>query len=182
MSPEVHDAMFAFLGENTTPLDLTPQRRRGRRVAPDVDPGGAGRPCETPTMAAYDVIGRTYAATRQPDPRIAARINGALGDASTVMNVGAGTGSYEPPTAVVAIEPSQTMIDQRPAGSAPALCASAECIPVDDNAVDAAMTVLTVHHWGDLDRGLAEMKRVARRRVVILTYDETVTREFWLLR
>ena len=90
-------------------------------------------------MVTYDEIGRTYAATRRPNPRIAAHIHRALGGASTVMNVGAGAGSYEPPTTVVAIEPSRTMIDQRPAGSATALCASAEAVPVDDDAVDAAM-------------------------------------------
>lgn len=133
-------------------------------------------------MATYDVIGRTYAVTRQPDPRIAARIDQALGDAATVMNVGAGTGSYETSSTVVAIEPSQTMIDQRPAGAATALCAPAEAIPLDDDSVDAAMAVLTVHHWSDLERGIAEMRRVARRRVVVLTYDETVTRDYWLLR
>jgi len=133
-------------------------------------------------MVTYDDIGRTYAATRQPDPRIAAQVVRALGDVSTVVNVGAGTGSYEPPTTVVAIEPSRTMIDQRPAGAAPVLCAVAESIPLEGDAVDAAMAVLTVHHWTDLERGIAEMKRVARRRVVVLTFDETVTRDFWLLR
>ncbi|MCM0638886.1 class I SAM-dependent methyltransferase [Cellulomonas wangsupingiae] len=133
-------------------------------------------------MVLYDDIGRTYTATRQADPRIAAQIDRALQGASTVVNVGAGTGSYEPPTTVVAIEPSLTMIDQRPVGAAPAVCAVAESIPLEDDAVDAALAVLTVHHWTDLERGIAEMRRVARRRVVVLTFDETMTRDFWLLR
>ncbi|MCC2322171.1 class I SAM-dependent methyltransferase [Cellulomonas xiejunii] len=133
-------------------------------------------------MVIYDEIGRTYTSTRRADPAIAAQIDRALGDVSSVVNVGAGTGSYEPPTTVVAIEPSRTMIDQRPAGSAPAVCAVAESIPLEDDAVDAALAVLTVHHWTDLERGIAELKRVARRRVVVLTFDETVTRDFWLLR
>ncbi|GGS38299.1 class I SAM-dependent methyltransferase [Actinokineospora fastidiosa] len=133
-------------------------------------------------MTVYDTIGRTYTSTRRPDPRVAARITAALGDAATVVDVGAGAGSYEPPTTVLAVEPSPTMIAQRPPGAAPAVRAVAEAIPLPDKSVDAAMAVLTIHHWTDLAAGLAELRRVARSRVVILTWDQTVAREFWLLR
>ena len=100
--------------------------------------------------AAYDRIGRGYSAVRRPDPRIAARIDAALGDAPTVLNVGAGAGSYEPPDReVTAVEPSAEMIAQRPAGSAPVLQARAEDLPFDDDSFDAAMAIVTVHHWRD---------------------------------
>jgi SAM-dependent methyltransferase len=132
-------------------------------------------------MAIYDTIGATYTSTRRPDPRIAAQIHAALGDAETVIDVGAGAGSYEPPQTVLAIEPSAVMIAQRPAGAAPALQAAAESIPLGDDAADAVMALLTVHHWTDLEAGIAEMRRIARRRVVVLTWDQSVTREFWLL-
>jgi SAM-dependent methyltransferase len=133
-------------------------------------------------MATYDTIGATYTSTRRPDPRIAARIHAALGDAETVINIGAGTGSYEPAQTVLAVEPSAVMIAQRPAGSAPAVQAAAESIPLRDDAADAVMALLTVHHWTDLEAGIAEMRRVARRRVVVLSWDQSVTRESWLLR
>ncbi|MFJ9374585.1 class I SAM-dependent methyltransferase [Streptomyces sp. NPDC101455] len=134
-------------------------------------------------MAVYDTLGTTYARTRRPDPRIAARIRAALGDAEDVIDVGAGTGSYEPPHTTLAVEPSRTMLAQRPPGSAPAVCAVAERLPLRDNAADAVMAVLTVHHWTDLAAGLAELCRVARRRVVVLTWDQRVFRErFWLVR
>jgi SAM-dependent methyltransferase len=132
-------------------------------------------------MAIYDTIGATYTSTRQPDPRIAARIHAALGDAETVIDVGAGTGSYEPPQTVLAVEPSAVMIAQRPAGAAPAVQAAAESIPLRDDAADAVMALLTVHHWSDLEAGIAEMRRIARRRVVVLSWDQSVTRESWLL-
>ncbi|SEN73854.1 Ubiquinone/menaquinone biosynthesis C-methylase UbiE [Actinacidiphila rubida] len=132
-------------------------------------------------MATYDRIGATYGRTRRPDSRIAARIHEALGDAGTVVNVGAGTGSYEPPNTVWAIEPSSVMIAQRPEASAPALEASAESIPLADDSADAVMALLTVHHWNDLEAGVAELRRIARRRVVVLTWDQTVFRGFWLL-
>lgn len=123
-------------------------------------------------QAVYDRIGAGYAARRKPDPRIAARIDEALGDAATVLNLGAGTGSYEPENrTVIAVEPSTAMIAQRPAGAPPVVLASAESLPFDDDSFDAAMAVLTVHHWHDKAGGLAEMKRVARRIVAILTYD-----------
>ncbi|MFC9294621.1 methyltransferase domain-containing protein [Streptomyces sp. NPDC057011] len=132
-------------------------------------------------MTTYDGIGATYSHTRRPDPRIADRIHTALGDVDTVINVGAGTGSYEPPQTVVAVEPSSVMIAQRPAGSARALQASAESIPVADDSADAAMALLTVHHWTDLEAGIAELRRIARRRVVIFTWDQTILRKFWLV-
>jgi hypothetical protein len=120
----------------------------------------------------YDEHGRDYARGRRPDPRIEARVHAALGDAETVLNVGAGTGSYEPRDRwVLAVEPSATMRAQRPPGAAPAIDARAESLPLDDDAVDAAMACVTVHHWQPRDAGLAEMRRVARGVAVVLTFD-----------
>jgi SAM-dependent methyltransferase len=131
--------------------------------------------------AKYDSIGIEYAALRRPDPRIAAQIAAALGPARTVLNVGAGAGSYEPADrTLTALEPSAEMIRQRPAGAAPAVQGHAENLPFADQSFDAAMAVLTVHHWTDQMRGLAEMRRVARGPVVILTYDPEF-RDNWLL-
>lgn len=122
--------------------------------------------------AQYDRIGVTYSGTRKADPRIGKLIAAALGDAKSVINVGAGTGSYEPiDRDVTAVEPSQKMIAQRPMSSTLAVCASAESLPFDDDSFDAAMAVLTIHHWSDQEKGLHELKRVARKRVVILTFD-----------
>ena len=132
-------------------------------------------------MAVYDRIGVTYAETRRPDPRIDAAIRAALGGARSVVNVGAGSGSYEPRETVLAVEPSEVMIAQRPAGLAPAVQATAEAIPLSDGAVDAALAVLTIHHWPDLARGFAEMRRVAGR-IVVLTWDPSMARSFWLSR
>jgi SAM-dependent methyltransferase len=133
--------------------------------------------------AAYDRMGIGYRQVRRPDPRIAARIEAALGDARTVLNVGAGSGSYEPAgRAVTAVEPSRVMIDQRPAGAAPVVRASAEELPFEDDSFDAAMAIITVHHWADLAAGLAEMKRVARGRVVVLTFDPPPLADLWLVR
>jgi SAM-dependent methyltransferase len=132
-------------------------------------------------MITYDAIGATYATTRAPDPRIGALIGTALGDARSVINVGAGTGSYEPSQTVLAVEPSSVMIRQRPAGAAPVVQARAEALPIADGAAEAAMALLTVHHWADLDAGVAELRRVARRRIVVFTWDQLVFREFWLL-
>lgn len=129
----------------------------------------------------YDAIGRTYAAARRTDPRVAAVLNDALGGAESVANIGAGTGSYEPPQTAVAIEPSQVMIAQRAPGSAPVVRASAERVPLRDDCVDAAMALMTVHHWSDLAAGLAELRRIARRRLVIFSWDAEVTKHFWLL-
>jgi SAM-dependent methyltransferase len=131
-------------------------------------------------MERYDVIGRSYARLRRPDPRIARAVTAALGDARSVVNVGAGAGSYEPTDrAVVAVEPSAVMIAQRPAGAAPVVRAFAEKLPFSDNAFDAALAVLTAHHWSDRRAGLSEMRRVAGERVVILTWDPAHA-VFWL--
>ncbi len=131
----------------------------------------------------YDQIGVGYSLTRQADPRIAHQIVEALGDSESVVNVGAGSGSYEPrDRRVVAVEPSETMIRERPSGSAPVVQAAAEALPLADDAVDAALAILTVHHWTDAARGLAEMRRVAESRVVILTWDQDVWESFWLIR
>ena len=133
-------------------------------------------------MAAhYDRIGRTYTATRGTDPRIAARIWDALGDARTVVNVGAGTGSYEPPDRdVTAVEPSAVMIAQRPAGAAPAVQASAEALPFEDATFDAAMAVLTLHHWSDLRAGAARLSRPAASRAPYPTSSSSSA--FWAWR
>jgi SAM-dependent methyltransferase len=133
--------------------------------------------------AAYDDIGRDYAARRRPDPRLARPIWDALGDARTVINVGAGTGSYEPPRRdILAIEPSAVMIAQRRPGAARAVQATAESLPVDDKSFDTAMAVLTIQHWTDLGQGLAELSRVARQRIVIVTMDVDRLGELWLIR
>jgi SAM-dependent methyltransferase len=132
----------------------------------------------------YDAIGDGYARLRREDPRIAARLHAALGDARTVVNVGAGAGSYEPRDRhVIAIEPSATMIAQRPRALAPAIRAGAAALPLLDDAVDAAMAVLTVHHWdADQERGVRELRRVARGPVAILTGDPEVSGQGWLMR
>lgn len=130
----------------------------------------------------YDEIGEGYALRRQPDPRIAALIVSALGDARKVVNVGAGTGSYEPKgRSVQSVEPSVTMISQRPADAAPCLLGSAESLLFEDDSFDAAMAVLTIHHWSDWRAGLREMRRVARHRVVLVTFDAEAS-DFWLTR
>src|SRR5947208_7039329 len=112
----------------------------------------------------YDAIGAAYTVTRRTEPRIAVRIWAALSDARTVLNVGAGTGSYEPPGRdVTAVEPSAVMRAQRPAGAAPCVDATAEGLPFEDQSFDAAMAFATVHHWQDPVAGVREMRRVARR-------------------
>jgi SAM-dependent methyltransferase len=129
----------------------------------------------------YDARGAGYGKVRRPDPRIAKQIHAALGDARTVLNVGAGAGSYEPPDRhVVAIEPSAVMRAQRPADLSPAIKGFAEDLPLDDDAVDAAMGVWTVHQWSDLAKGLKELRRVARGPVVILAGDGDVLSRWWL--
>lgn len=129
----------------------------------------------------YDTIGRRYSLNRRADPRIARQIVEALGNAATAVNVGAGTGSYEPRhLAVMAVEPSIEMIRQRPPDASPVVRAIAEHLPFADGAFDASLAVLTIHHWKDQARGLAEMRRVARRRVVILRWDLAAGATFWL--
>ena len=133
----------------------------------------------------YDTIGGTYSVTRRTEPRIAAQVWAALGDARTVLNVGAGTGSYEPHDRdVTAVEPSALMRAQRPAGAAPCVAAAAESLPFEDQSFDAAMAFATVHHWQDPIAGLRELRRVARR-VVVFTHDTSYTGwlgRFWLTR
>jgi SAM-dependent methyltransferase len=133
----------------------------------------------------YDTIGAAYTVTRRTEPRIAAQVWAALGDARTVLNVGAGTASYEPPDRVVtAVEPSALMRAQRPADAAPCVAAFAESLPFEDQSFDAAMAFATVHHWQDPIAGLSEMRRVARR-VVVFTHESSDAgwlRRFWLTR
>jgi hypothetical protein len=132
-------------------------------------------------VAAYDRIGSGYILTRRPDPRIAAMINQALGDVQSVVNVGAGAGSYEPrQIAVVAVDPSLEMIRQRPIGAAPAVLGRAESLPFRSGSFDAAMALLTIHHWTSIAAGLTELCRVSTQRVVLLTYDPECTERFWL--
>jgi SAM-dependent methyltransferase len=122
--------------------------------------------------AKYDIIGLNYAQLRKPDSRIAAAIQQALGPANTVLNVGAGTGSYEPADRLVtAIEPSLEMIRRRSSSGAKVVQACAEHLPFHDDSFDAAMAILTVHHWLDKEAGLREMRRVTRGRIVLLTFD-----------
>jgi SAM-dependent methyltransferase len=129
----------------------------------------------------YDAIGTGYGGARRPDPRIERVIWDALGDADTVLNVGAGTGSYEPPDRqVVAVEPSAVMRAQRPRGAAPCVAASAEALPFDDDAFDVVMTVISDHHWSDWATGLRECARVGRR-VVLFNWDNAEARRFWLV-
>jgi SAM-dependent methyltransferase len=133
----------------------------------------------------YDRIGTTYSVTRRTEPRIAEQLWSALGDAQTVLNVGAGTGSYEPPDRdVTAVEPSAVMRAQRPDGAARCIAASAEDLPFEDQSFDAAMAFATVHHWQDPIAGLREMQRVARRVVVFTcdTNDASWRNRFWLTR
>ena len=130
--------------------------------------------------AAYDTIGVDYVNLRKADPRIAAHIHAALGNAKTVLNVGAGAGNYEPTERVVtAVEPSAEMIAQRPLHLGPAVQASADSLPFEDKSFDASMAILTVHHWPDMAKGLAEMRRVTRGPVVLLTFDRA-HRGCWL--
>ena len=122
--------------------------------------------------ARYDSIGINYAELRQPDTRIAAAIVEALGGAETVLNVGAGTGSYEPADRrVTAIEPSREMIKKRSPTAAPVIQASADALPFGDETFDASMAILTIHHWPDKEAGLNEMRRVTRGPLVLLTFD-----------
>jgi SAM-dependent methyltransferase len=133
--------------------------------------------------AGYDEIGRGCSEQRRGDPRLASAIWGALDGARSVINVGAGTGSYEPPDRdVLAVEPSAVMIAQRPLGAARSVQAAAESLPVKDKSFDAAMAVLTLQHWSDVERGLAELNRVTRSRIVLVTMDVDKLGELWLIR
>jgi len=135
------------------------------------------------SVARYDTIGQGYSQTRREDPRFRAQIHAALADVRTVLNVGAGAGAYEPRDRhVIAIEPSDVMAAQRSRDLAPAIRASAGSIPLRDGSVDAAMAILSVHHWDEeRERGVRELRRVARGPVVILTYDAGVSGAMWLM-
>jgi SAM-dependent methyltransferase len=136
-------------------------------------------PVSEVSPARYDTIGRSYTSTRQEDPRVATAIHACLGPGRSVVNVGAGTGSYEPTDRfVVAVEPAGEMLRQRPKARAPVVRAVAEALPLPDLAFDVAMAVLTMHHWVDVDRGLREMRRVARRQVVLF-FEPMHTHGFW---
>lgn len=131
-------------------------------------------------MTRYDSIGHGYARVRRQEPRIAARIDSALADCRSVVNVGAGTGSYEPRgREVIAVEPSEVMIRQRDSAAAPAIRGCASALPFRDGAFDGSLAILTLHHWPDLERGLDELRRTSRKRTVILTFDTSVG-GFWL--
>lgn len=133
------------------------------------------------TIYNYDKHGKGYSGFRRTDPKIAKIIHAALGPAKTVLNIGAGTGSYEPEDRIVtAVEPSETMRAQRPAHLTTAVDASAESLPFDDNSFDASMAILTIHHWPNQEKGLLEMRRVTTGPVVIVTFDNYVKSEFWL--
>ena len=130
----------------------------------------------------YEQTGRGYAARRRTEPRIAAHVHAALGSARTVLNVGAGAGSYEPEGRyVLAVEPSRAMRAQRPPHLAPAIDAVAEALPFDDASIDAGMATFTVHQWADLAKGLAELRRVVRGPIVILTADPSALDGWWLV-
>lgn len=132
---------------------------------------------------AYDRIGVSYSDVRRADPRFEAAIWGTLGDARRVLNIGAGAGSYEPTDReLIAVEPSPVMIAQRPPDAAPAIQGVAESIPLEDKSVDATMGIFTMQHWDDVDRGLTEVLRVTRERIVFLTLDLDVTAQMWLCR
>jgi SAM-dependent methyltransferase len=130
----------------------------------------------------YERIGVGYSERRRADPHIERQIHRALGDAGTVVNVGAGAGSYEPTDRhVVAVDLVRGMLDQRPAGAAPAVQARAEALPFPDASFDVAMAVLTVHHWSDVEQGIAELRRIAARQV-ILHFELLWQWELWLTR
>ena len=129
----------------------------------------------------YESIGVGYAAARRPDPRIHQLIMDALGDAQTILNVGAGAGNYEPTDRrVVAVEPSFAMIGQRVTGAGPAVQGVAEALPFRDGTFDAALATFTLHHWTDVTVGLREMRRVAQRQVVLL-FEPWESWKFWLV-
>jgi SAM-dependent methyltransferase len=130
----------------------------------------------------YDSHGQGYARQRRTDPRIAALVHQALGSARTLLNIGAGAGSYEPEDRyVLAIEPSASMRAQRPAHLAPAIHGVAEKLPLDDQSVDASMALVTVHQWPDLQKGLSELRRVTRDHIIVLTFDGDALDRYWLV-
>jgi SAM-dependent methyltransferase len=130
----------------------------------------------------YDEIGPGYTLRRRSDPRIFEYIKTALSSCATIVNVGAGAGSYEPPTCPLAVEPSPTMIEQRPTGIARCVRAVAEHLPLEDKSFDGSLASLTIHHWKDVPAGLAEMRRVTRKRIVLFTWDPEFEANYWLTR
>jgi len=167
-----------------------PRERAGHRrwesthllAVPLVVSDALGMAADLGAGALYDEIGVTYSGQRRTDPKIATHIWQSLGDARTVLNVGAGTGSYEPTDReVTAVEPSRIMREQRPEHAAPCIAARAEALPFADGSFDVAMAVLSDHHWQDPIAGLLEMRRVAAR-VAVFQWDNTWTRDFWLVR
>lgn len=130
----------------------------------------------------YNKIGMDYAQKRQSDPRLAALIHAQIPGLNSVLNVGAGAGSYEPENKnLIALEPSWRMIGQRPEGAAPCVCAVAEHLPFPDNSFEAGLALLTVHHWANMERGLDELQRVISKRLVIHTWDPAATEHYWLI-
>ena len=157
-------------------------RRASDSAAPAVERPLDMRP-QAPPDRAYDEIGVGYATTRRPDPRIEQQIERALGDVRSVVNVGAGTGAYEPRDRdVMAVEPSEVMRAQRAPGAAPCIDGCAESLPFPDRSFDAAMALMSLHHWSDWRAGVSELRRVARERVVIFTYDPAFAGSWWLKR
>ncbi len=131
--------------------------------------------------ALYDTIGTRYSTYRRPDPRIARALHTELHQDATIVNLGAGVGSYEPADRdLVAVEPSRLMISQRPRSAPPVVQARAECLPFRDEAFDVAMAILSIHHWSDIERGLIEARRVAKQQMVLLTWIG-FGQDFWLL-
>ena len=129
----------------------------------------------------YDSKNHNYSDIRKADPRIGAYVRKSLNDSNTILNVGAGTGSYEPDDKfVIAVEPSSVMRAKRlTLGKNPAVNAKADDLPFDDRSFDAVMAILTIHHWPDLRSGLLEVKRVAKKKIAILTYDPEMLDIFW---
>ena len=176
-----HRILTSGAGEPDPRRAVVASRHRGsaRRWGSAL-PRPGPRPPVAVEVTRYDAIGHGYARVRREDPRIAARIHAALSGCRSIVNVGAGTGSYEPEDReVVAVEPSAVMVRQRGPGAAPALRGCATALPFPDGAFDGSLAILTLHHWPDLERGLDELRRVARKRTVLLTFDTGVG-GFWL--
>ncbi len=132
-------------------------------------------------QAIYDTIGKRYSTYRRPDPHIARAIHAELGEAASIVNLGAGVGSYEPEgRRLVAVEPSRMMISQRPRTDSLVVQARAESVPFRDGAFDVAMALLSLHHWSDIEKGLREARRVARQKIILLTWIG-FCEDFWLL-
>jgi SAM-dependent methyltransferase len=172
---------FLHASDHRRACDKLPQSAFPHRQGSDRS-GAAGSP-SAEGGATYDQIGQGYSAARGEDPRVAEAVVRGLGEARTVLNVGAGTGSYEPgDREVTAVEPSAVMIAQRPADAAPVVQASAEALPFAADSFDAAMAIVSDHHWRDRAVGMRELRRVARERVVIVNVDPAANPDLWLIR